>query len=128
MKRPAWADDDVCALADAMDRLLLDMGKSGQRVSLYAKAKARVAFEPFSVPDDYADEFVMTLADAEKIVKLAVSPVTSSRETTWSFPSVMIVCSICGNKRCPHAADHAYECTGSNEPGQIGSIRQKIES
>lgn len=33
----------------------------------------------------------------------------------------MIVCSICGNKRCPHATNHINECTGSNEPGQKGS-------
>jgi hypothetical protein len=127
MKRPAWDNDDVCALVDAMYLLLDDMGKSGQCVSLFAKAKARIAFEPFRVPDDDAGEFLMTLADAEKIVKLAVSPITPSHETIWGFPSVMIVCSICGNKRCPHAENHAYECTGSNEPGQIGSI-QKIES
>lgn len=31
----------------------------------------------------------------------------------------MTVCSICGNKRCPHAANHHNTCTGSNEPGQI---------
>lgn len=30
----------------------------------------------------------------------------------------MFVCSICGNKRCPHAHDHRNECTDSNEPGQ----------
>lgn len=33
----------------------------------------------------------------------------------------MIVCAICGNKRCPHATDHRNHCTGSNEPGQKGS-------
>jgi len=33
-----------------------------------------------------------------------------------------IVCPICGNKRCPHATDRAFECTGSNEPGQKGSV------
>lgn len=27
----------------------------------------------------------------------------------------------CGNKRCPHASDHRFECTNSNEPGQLGS-------
>jgi hypothetical protein len=32
-----------------------------------------------------------------------------------------IVCDVCGNKRCPHAADHNNACTGSNEPGQVGS-------
>lgn len=29
----------------------------------------------------------------------------------------MIVCSVCGNKRCPKASNHALDCTGSNEPG-----------
>lgn len=33
-----------------------------------------------------------------------------------------IVCSICGNKRCPHATDHRLECTGSNQAGQPGSV------
>lgn len=32
----------------------------------------------------------------------------------------MIVCPKCFNKRCPHAADHRYMCTNSNEPGQPG--------
>jgi len=40
-------------------------------------------------------------------------PVTSQR---------MIICSACHNKRCPKASDHELECTGSNEPGQPGSI------
>lgn len=33
----------------------------------------------------------------------------------------MILCEVCGNKRCPHANDHRHACTGSNEPGQKGS-------
>lgn len=33
----------------------------------------------------------------------------------------MILCPTCGNKRCPHANDHRLACTGSNEPGQVGS-------
>lgn len=33
----------------------------------------------------------------------------------------MILCTKCGNKRCPHANDHRNECTDSNEPGQAGS-------
>lgn len=32
-----------------------------------------------------------------------------------------IVCEICGNKRCPHATNHALPCTNSNVPGQPGS-------
>jgi hypothetical protein len=34
----------------------------------------------------------------------------------------MILCSECGNKRCQKASDHNFSCTGSNEPGQWGSI------
>ncbi len=33
----------------------------------------------------------------------------------------MIVCSECGNKRCPKATDHDLACTHSNKPGQKGS-------
>lgn len=32
------------------------------------------------------------------------------------------VCGICGNKRCPHATDHNYKCTNSNDFGQEGSV------
>jgi hypothetical protein len=43
-------------------------------------------------------------------------------ESGWPvLASRMILCSICGNKRCPHATDHRNECTNSNEPGQPGS-------
>ena len=34
----------------------------------------------------------------------------------------MIICPICGNKRCPHATDHRNACTNSNAKGQPGSI------
>lgn len=35
--------------------------------------------------------------------------------------STFIVCTFCGNKRCPKATDHNLACTQSNEPGQPGS-------
>lgn len=38
-------------------------------------------------------------------------------EVAW-----MVVCVKCGNKRCPHATDCALACSGSNEPGQKGSV------
>lgn len=34
----------------------------------------------------------------------------------------MWLCPNCGNKRCPKATDHTLACTGSNEPGQKGSM------
>jgi hypothetical protein len=33
----------------------------------------------------------------------------------------MVVCAVCGNKRCPHATDHRHACTNSNDHGQPGS-------
>ena len=40
----------------------------------------------------------------------------------WPFLIKMILCPVCGNKRCPKASDHRLDCTGSNEPGQAGSV------
>lgn len=37
-------------------------------------------------------------------------------------PRIMILCSTCGNKRCPKAQDHRYKCTASNEPDQVGQF------
>lgn len=37
-------------------------------------------------------------------------------------PGFRYMCEICGNKRCPHHSDHTLTCTGSNEPGQPGSV------
>lgn len=39
----------------------------------------------------------------------------------YSGPAIMILCPVCGNKRCPKATHHDHACTGSNEPGQPGS-------
>jgi hypothetical protein len=32
----------------------------------------------------------------------------------------MITCPCCGNKRCPKAEWHQFQCTGSNASGQVG--------
>lgn len=38
------------------------------------------------------------------------------------FQNRMILCRVCGNKRCPHATSHNNACTRSNKPGQPGSV------
>ena len=43
----------------------------------------------------------------------------------FSQKIMMVVCTECGNKRCPKASDHRLECTCSNEPGQKGSIYEQ---
>ena len=40
---------------------------------------------------------------------------------------IMVVCGICGNKRCPHASDPDMLCSGSNDVGQVG-VRMKAPS
>jgi hypothetical protein len=45
------------------------------------------------------------------------------REIIPGVPAArMCLCPQCGNKRCPAAADHDNPCSGSNEPGQPGSL------
>lgn len=50
---------------------------------------------------------------------------TCQNKPDWGFKNPvlmhMVVCPVCGNKRCPKATLHTNFCTGSNEPGQPGS-------
>ena len=71
--------------------------------------------------------FIMLVQDAKPNFKQAGnSPATPDCWCRTCRPVTMsdmrfVVCPECGNKRCPHANDHRNACTGSNEPGQIGS-------
>lgn len=56
---------EIAALADATWQLLDDMGVDGQSVCLAAKAKARVAYEPFR---QEGDDGIMPLERAEGIL------------------------------------------------------------
>lgn len=38
----------------------------------------------------------------------------------------MVLCSTCGNKRCPRANNHRYECSGSNALDQPGSAYSNV--
>lgn len=59
-------EKEIEDLAEAMWQLLDDMGKDGRSVCLAAKAQARIAYEPFNIPNmNWADW--MSLADAEQI-------------------------------------------------------------
>lgn len=46
----------------------------------------------------------------------------AKEQDAMKYPRPFIVCPKCGNKRCPHATDRKFECSGSNAPGQIGSV------
>lgn len=43
------------------------------------------------------------------------------------FMSRMIVCPLCGNKRCPKAQNHNFQCTRSNEPNQEGILEKDFK-
>ncbi len=58
--------------------------------------------------------------EGQKAASLQVGPEAFVLMNPIGMP--FIVCALCGNKRCPHASDHREACTGSNEPGQPGSI------
>lgn len=45
------------------------------------------------------------------------------RTNAGAFPTYMIVCPNCGNKRCPQAIDHRNICTRSNEPNQDPQLK-----
>ena len=59
----------ITELADAAWHCLDDMGQHGKTVCAAAKAKLRVAYEPFLDAADPADYGWMTLAEAEAIMK-----------------------------------------------------------
>lgn len=55
-----------------------------------------------------------TCDEARRAARLAAD----GNWTAW-LSRHMVVCDLCGNKRCPHAEDHNLRCTGSNEPDQM---------
>lgn len=57
-----------------------------------------------------------------EIEETHVRPCCRQCATPMQLMSWMILCPTCGNKRYPKAANHANECSGSNEPGQVGAI------
>ena len=63
-------------------------------------------------------------AEATRREVEAVEPSTCGCYTCVSpadARSRMILCILCGNKRCPKATHHDNACTNSNEPGQAGT-------
>lgn len=50
-----------------------------------------------------------------------VAEAMATKPSPDKFFAPFIVCPNCGKKRCPKATHHDHECTGSNEPGQLGS-------
>ena len=77
--------------------------------------------------DTAKNGYILLVQDAKPNFKPAGnSPVTPDCWCRTCRPVTMndmrfVVCPECGNKRCPHANDHRYACSGSNAPCQEGS-------
>jgi len=79
---------------------------------------------------EYMDDDALTIAyqsgfyDGKKAAQPAQEPVAKYcchvcfDKSSQTFLDRMILCSECGNKRCPKATNHALPCTNSNNPLQ----------
>jgi hypothetical protein len=77
-----------------------------------------VDLSAFNIPEDHCGCYTcLSQIDGPKIGTLQL-PITAS---------VMVVCDMCGNKRCPRATHHDNKCTASNDPEQPGSRYGGIE-
>lgn len=64
--------------------------------------------------------FAMPAPTAQRTCGCRACLTTAQRLTTF------VVCSECGNKRCPKADDHRNQCTGSNAPTQSVSVADEL--
>jgi hypothetical protein len=98
-------------LETAISRMTAHISKS-RKPSLVAKSGPKSTFADTTVEEHAADVFLNFQAEPNPDCSCS----TCNPRAWW-----MILCSTCGNKRCPHATHHDHLCTGSNEPGQVGS-------
>lgn len=136
----AWAgvehEAQVAELNAEMSRL--NAALSVARLSGLVQAKCEVsalALSALNPPEgphlsDYERGRAWGLEQAEQVLdalltKVIPAPVTDCRCTACLGPfeagRQMVLCALCGNKRCPHANHHDNDCTKSNKPGQAGS-------
>lgn len=82
----------------------------------------------YALTSEQRDE-LRRMARAQKLKTCCLRHLEESTESwphleMWQARSRMMLCSDCGNKRCPRATDCGLACTGSNEPNQPGSVYQ----
>ena len=79
------------------------------------------------IKDINVDSGTSSLACTKPIVsRSAFSKCSCLKCSPNIFPNIRFnVCSSCGNKRCPHASDHNFKCTKSNDVGQVGIVIKK---
>lgn len=83
-KTTDYTSEEVSELVDAMWQLLNDMGETGQSVCMFTKAKARIAFNPFT-NDVVETHGMMSMEEARLIV--------GEREDAGR--TILIPCEVC---------------------------------
>ena len=77
-----------------------------------------VSLETFS--ENFDGNFKNTVANFQCGCYNCMNKIADDRGWPLTM-STFIVCSSCGNKRCPKSTDHNLACTNSNAAGQTGS-------
>jgi len=79
-----------------------------------------LSVSPETFSDTFDGIFKNTVANVQCGCYNCMSKIAD--DSGWPLTmSTFIVCSSCGNKRCPKATDHNLACDNSNQPGQSGS-------
>jgi hypothetical protein len=102
--------------------------KTLKGVAIPGKPYPNTTLEPCSRPAAPGAVWCLAcIADTAKRSSQAVEQMTYTG-ACWCYECApglhsqhMVLCPVCGNKRCPFATDHINACSGSNEPGQPGS-------
>lgn len=100
--------------------------------STKSNKKEFLSFMQLSGKINYQHELLIPLFEHPPLLQAQPS-VQKSCDCAQCIPNTlgsmrMILCSACGNKRCPHATDHRYSCTKSNDIGQFGSAYRHVEN
>ena len=113
---PSAPQADIGRLRECAQRLV-DGARWGLAGALSPSSKAREI--PSSAWSDVKSRHLASLRDALAAPQPCWCHKCNEGRLVNGIPfaaTQMIVCPICGNKRCPHASDHALACTASNDP------------
>ncbi len=111
-------NNQTMTMHEEIKRLQADLKKAYDSSAIKDKIDAEAAAINEAVKECHCRRCDQERGEA----KFASLDLGNGAHALMNFGSRFYMCETCGCKRCPHATDHRYACTGSNEPGQEGSI------
>lgn len=111
------------ALMELADRLARSFHEAYERLAPSFGYETRTDTREFDPESQNGRLMIAVCAELQSQLRAAASGVVchcaACDPPTFGTRSYrMVLCGVCGNKRCPHAEDHRYACTGSNATGQ----------